>query len=203
MLDLQTTAALSTLYAEKHRHYHDITHIMNCLAELENFVHPDLTTPKRNIVEAAIWFHDAIYNPYSTLNEHYSAKLVSSKVVSYTEIVHDLVILTRDHLVSIDWGYQTYLTDKYVICGKVLMDIDLSGFGKSWDEYKRNGDNIRKEYYNTSDIEFYIRRLGFLEKLAKKDTLYYTDYFRTRYHSLSQKNLKRDIEETRTIIATL
>ena len=71
MLSLTETANLSVLYAQSHRHYHNIIHIQNCLSELEAYKKSELklehTPVGLDCIEKAIWYHDAIYNPYSSM----------------------------------------------------------------------------------------------------------------------------------------
>lgn len=70
LITLEIRANLITLYNEKHRHYHNTDHIYDCLTKLEQYA----TVNKIAIrdyykLEAAIWFHDAVYNPRSKKNE--------------------------------------------------------------------------------------------------------------------------------------
>ena len=48
---------LQTLYSEPHRHYHNDRHIAACLKEFDEVKH---LIGKPEIVELALWFHDAI-----------------------------------------------------------------------------------------------------------------------------------------------
>jgi predicted metal-dependent HD superfamily phosphohydrolase len=68
--DEETFDALVAAYAEKHRHYHTGKHIEHCLQELDSVA--GLATEQAE-VELALWFHDAVYNPYSSGNEERSA----------------------------------------------------------------------------------------------------------------------------------
>src|SRR5271157_4285217 len=200
MISLQEMANLTTLYSQPQRHYHNINHINDCLVELENFSHPDFDKPHRTLVESAIWYHDAIYNPYSSLNEWHSMNLVTE--IGYEmddpffKRVGELVIYTRRHLETLEFSYYgvQLKPELYLPC-KVLLDIDLSGFGKPWEICVKHSDNIRKEYYHTSDYDFAIGRLDFLKKINKRESLYYTDHFKRLYQEQSKKNIGREIYE--------
>ncbi len=65
-MKIQTLAALSTLYNESHRHYHNLNHIHTCLAEYEAYCKAT-KVKQSNVITTAVWWHDAIYNPYSKL----------------------------------------------------------------------------------------------------------------------------------------
>jgi predicted metal-dependent HD superfamily phosphohydrolase len=199
ILTLGEMACLSQLYTQPHRKYHNINHINDCLAELENipthgtyelFDNHTLVGVDYATIETAIWYHDAIYNPYSKHNEHRSAALVPDKKIGndFYDNVREAILATAKHLeTQIDIQLTT----------KIMLDIDLSGFGKPWKICQMHAENIRAEYYNTPDEEFYVGRLNFLEAINKRPTLYYTKYFHNKYHEQSKKNLAREIEDTK------
>lgn len=188
---------LSTLYTQPHRTYHNLNHINECLTELENT--PSLLTyGQRMIVEKAIWYHDAVYNPYSRMNEVYSAMLVQEDPRMINVPVKNIIYRTAYHTIT-----QT-VTDPETkeempldIATQVMLDIDLSGFGKNTPECLKNGENVRREYYKTTDYQFAEGRLKFLRAIMQRESLYYTDFFKEKYHVMSQRNLK--IEEEMAI----
>jgi predicted metal-dependent HD superfamily phosphohydrolase len=53
---------LRQAYREKHRHYHTEKHIADCLSKFDSTKFLAINEAE---VETAIWFHDAIYKPYS------------------------------------------------------------------------------------------------------------------------------------------
>lgn len=185
MISLQEMSMLSTLYTQPHRTYHNINHINECLAELEGFHSKDFSYGDRQVVERAIWFHDAVYNPYSKENEIQSAMLVPEDPKFIGDRVRKIILATAKHVITqedLDFATQ------------VMLDIDLAGFGKPWHICQKNGDNVRAEYYNTSDYDFAVGRLKFAQAIAQRESLYYTDYFKAKYHEQSQKNLAVEIQ---------
>src|SRR5690242_14027091 len=64
---------LARRYSEPHRRYHTLAHVEELLALLRDFELQD-----RDSVEAAVWFHDAIYDTRATDNEARSAELAAT-----------------------------------------------------------------------------------------------------------------------------
>lgn len=189
MITLREMADLSVLYGQKHRHYHDITHIQNCLAELEAVCAVDEVASRyRSIIEQAIWYHDAVYNPYSKENEYNSANLLSEDC----GVVRDIILMTAHHTET--QTFKHFSSTYYEHCAKVMLDIDLAGFGKGTIEFIHNSEDIRREYYNTIDSDFYKGRLNFMKAISERDSLYYTNWFKTMYHEKSRENLEGEIE---------
>jgi predicted metal-dependent HD superfamily phosphohydrolase len=63
-------ARLVAAYSESTRAYHNLSHLEECLIEFDR-VGSNLSDP--SAVEAALWFHDVVYDPRSTTNEEDSA----------------------------------------------------------------------------------------------------------------------------------
>lgn len=202
MITLQEMSMLTTLYTQPHRHYHNINHINDCLTELENMPPKILFRNQKgidehSIVEKAIWYHDAVYNPYSVRNELNSISLlptITEYNASLIDAVRDAILATMCHTIT---------QDKISLSTQVMLDIDLSGFGKPTSECLENGENVRNEYYKTNNLDFYTGRLKFLQTIMERESLYYTDYFRDKYHEQSQKNMKIEVEIAQQYIEEL
>src|SRR4051812_48010248 len=68
----QVLRALVTAYTAPDRHYHNLAHVRDCLRTVEA-VYPYLVDPRA--VDAALFFHDAVYDPTRSDNEERSADL--------------------------------------------------------------------------------------------------------------------------------
>jgi predicted metal-dependent HD superfamily phosphohydrolase len=167
-------------------------HIEQCLIEFEQARH---LVEHPNEVEMAIWYHDAIYDPESEQNEEKSAQLAQkvAKEIGLPDIfgrrVHDLVLVTKHE--KIPEG----------IDAKVLVDIDLSIFGRSEEEFDKYERNIRKEYQWCSDEEFKAGRADILQKFLNRQTrpaVYLTDFFREKYETQARKNLERSLAKLKS-----
>lgn len=215
VLPLDEQAQLTTLLTQPHRKYHNVNHINDCLVELEQYNEAniaDYSFITTVYVTYAIWYHDAIYNPYSKHNEELSARLFMRNAkqsfspvlkdtygiddtTSYIAVYHTIMAtsahtVTQEVVHSKDW-IDTAFGRAY----KLMLDIDLAGLGKSWLVFKKNSNNIREEYYNTSRVDFIKGRLKFWEEISKRESFYYTEYFRSKYELEARQNIAIEVEQ--------
>lgn len=76
----------------------------------------------------------------------------------------------------------------------MLKDLDLFHFIEinNSDLILQQFLELRQEYFFLSDIEFLDGRIGFLERLLKKDSIYLTEDF-IPYESMVRDNIKQNI----------
>lgn len=191
-LPLEEQAMLTTLLTQPHRHYHNINHVNDCLVEFYRYETDTamLTYGEADALRYAIWYHDSIYNPYAPhgMNERQSADLFFHKHRQLGDIANTVsgaIVKTAKHTIT--------QSNLFKIT-QVLLDIDLSGLGKPMHIFAKNSYNIRLEYYNTTDMDVVKGRLTFFEKLNKRESFYYTDYFRELYHEQSKTNVALEME---------
>ena len=63
---------LMEAYAEPHRAYHNMKHILGCHYAITSYAH---LAERPDEIYVALWFHDAIYDTHSNVNEARSASL--------------------------------------------------------------------------------------------------------------------------------
>ncbi len=123
--------AVLAAWAEPDRRYHDLDHLRDCLAELDR---APADGADRDRVEAALWFHDAIYDPRADDNEARSAEWARRALAelgvpsAVADDVARLVGLTRHTDPAPDPS------------GRLLCDIDLAILGRepeAFDAYDR------------------------------------------------------------------
>ncbi len=177
---------ISEKYGEHQRHYHNLVHIEMCLRELdqsrEHIPHPDF-------VEAAIWFHDIIYDSRRNDNEEKSAEyaekmLLSAGVDQVTVEKIKAMILATKHLE----------TSRDQDTG-ALLDIDLAILGKPNEEFQRYEEEIHREYSWVPDKQHREGRKKVLKGFLKRQNIYSTDYFRKKYEATARKNLQHAIKK--------
>jgi predicted metal-dependent HD superfamily phosphohydrolase len=177
--------SLLAAWTEPHRRYHDLEHLRDCLAELDG---APADGADRDRVEAALWFHDAIYVPQAGDNEARSAEWARRALAelgilpAVADDVARLVSLTRHTDPAPDPS------------GRLLCDIDLAILGRepaAFDAYDRR---IREEYAWVPEPDFRAARAGVLAALLARSPLYQTEYFRRRYETAARTNLGRALE---------
>ena len=168
-------------YAEPHRRYHSITDSHECLALLDTVVH---MADDALAIEAAIWFHDAIYEGGADDNEERSAELASDTLtglgapVVLAETVSALVAAT-DHCAP------PGEPDARLLC-----DIDLYPLAATTKQFDANTEALRAEA-DLTDVEFDRHRKAFMEKMLSREAIYYTDHFHRQLEPAARANMGR------------
>jgi predicted metal-dependent HD superfamily phosphohydrolase len=162
------------------RRFHNLDHIRDCLRRFDE-VAPLLTNP--DAVEIAIWFHDAIYVPSDPENERLSTELFLAQSngasPAFRRRVCGLILATRHQRPARS-------NDR-----RFIEDIDLAGFGASWEEFMRHGALLREEFAAQSDAQYHAGQVAFLRRLKQRRWFFSTDFYRERYERRAQDNLDR------------
>ena len=72
-----------------------------------------------------------------------------------------------------------------------MVDIDLSSFGLSWDEFLQDSKNLRLESADLDDAEYYRKKASFQNCLLAKERFYLSDFFAERLETQARSNLAR------------
>ncbi|MBN9163872.1 MAG: hypothetical protein BGO98_13195 [Myxococcales bacterium 68-20] len=176
---------LCASYDEPHRAYHTARHIGACLGLLDDPAVTALAT-RLHEIEAAIWFHDAVYDTRAIDNEERSARMaeeclgaagVPSDVVAR---IATYVRATKDHVVdSAD--------------GQLVIDVDLSILGESPEVFATFEKEIRREYSWVDAAAYAAGRALVLGRFAERPFIYGIALFRDRYESKARENIARSI----------
>ena len=180
---------LNQLYNQPHRRYHISSHIEQCL---QNFDISSFLMIDPDSIEMALWFHDAIYDVPPINNEQQSADFFSTKAKSrgskeYRSTVYRLINTTAHQ-------QEPSNNDE-----ALMVDIDLSSLGLPWDEFKRNSHDIRTEYADIPDSEFYRKQKDFLDGLLARQPLYSSEFFRERHEDRAVLNITRYLNTIKTL----
>ena len=171
MLPQSLIEELRQRYAEPHRHYHTQQHIDTLLQELHITPVP---VRNREVVEAAIWFHDAIYDTRRQDNEARSAELAVSQLrdagwaADNIARVEKLILATGDHTTAADDAASDLA---------LFLDLDLSILGARPSVYDAYAKAIRQEFEWVSDADYRAGRSRVLTRFLAQSRLFRTDYY--------------------------
>ena len=175
---------LASLYSQPHRHYHNLHHIAECLAEFDS-ARP--LANQRVVVELAIWFHDAIYDTRAQDNEERSAELAKLRIADaggsaeLCEAVAALVVATKTHEPSVHPD------------APLVVDVDLSILGHPKERFQEYETQIRREYDWVPEATFAAKRAEILERFLARKRLYTTPPFFDKYERQARTNLQDSI----------
>jgi predicted metal-dependent HD superfamily phosphohydrolase len=182
----ELTDFLIAKYSEKHRAYHNLSHIKALLAPIFKMEFED----RDEAVELAIWFHDAIYDPKSSTNEVESARLAVEKLseLNYPkakiERVEKMILATEKHDAS---GLDED--------GKMFLDLDLGILGADVELYKKYSKAIRAEYSFVPEDLYREKRREILERFLQRKSIYYTVEMRESHEKAARANIANEIKE--------
>ena len=183
---------LSTLYSSPTRHYHSLNHVTALLSLLsthrQHFADPDA-------VEAAIWFHDAIYDAQAKgpLNEVQSAELAVARLArtldpKRLEWVREVIEATATH------SLPKRLEGGEAGDAALFLDMDLSILGAQEAEFDVYEAAVRREYAFVEDEAWRVGRAAVLRRFLERERIYQSDLFGGLYEDAARRNLRRSLE---------
>ena len=169
-------------YGEAHRAYHTVHHLAECFAHLDGCpFEPDAPA----CVELALWFHDAVYDPRSAVNEALSAEWAGSALAilgrDMVERVCGLILVTKHNEAPTDHDQE------------LLLDIDLSILGAPADRFDEYESEIRMEYTWVPEDTYRAARAKVLSMFQSRPAIYNTGYFRALLEAKARNNLLRSL----------
>ncbi|MBX0291315.1 hypothetical protein K3G63_12755 [Hymenobacter sp. HSC-4F20] len=182
-----TYQQLETAYSASDRHYHALPHIRALLDAVSRNL---ALVQDREVVELAIWFHDAIYSTLRDDNEARSAAL-ALEFLQHTNFsperrqrVAYLIERTKDHT-------QPQPADPDL---HFFLDADLQILGSPEADYWQYARQVRQEYRLVPDFMYRRGRRKVLEKLLTVPVLYQTLAFRERLDAQARRNLQAELK---------
>lgn len=181
-------------YEGEGRFYHDFDHAIEVLSwvdraceeyseeVLQPFTHQD--------VRLAALFHDVVYTTAgSPTNERKSCdwmrREIGTRPKDSLDRISQLIMLTSRHgkLEAAD----------VPLAGQVLLDSDLVSLGQhQWAVFLYNNANVVSELRLTyTEEEVGIARKVFFTKLLGKESIFLSDFFRSRFEEQARRNLSR------------
>lgn len=177
--------ALTRLYSEPGRHYHNLRHVAEVLRLLEQF---EALAGDYAAARFAAWFHDAVYDTRSNVNEEESAALADRALgelgVSPATIQHArrLVLATKKHEAE---GGPPGLG--------LFLDADLSILGAPAETYLAYSGAIRMEYAWVPEAAYRDGRLKVLDDFLRRGRLFHTGPMAERFEARARRNLSEEV----------
>ena len=166
---------------EPARHYHVLAHVRHCLAVY------DRGPLRDDVVELALWLHDAIYDPLARDNEERSAEWCAVMTrgagvdQEITARAQACILATRHR--HIPTSTQERLT----------VSIDLAILGESTGRFRRYDQAIRREYAWVPMETYRRERLRVLRNFLERPVIYPLPWFEKRFGKRDRFNLRRTI----------
>ncbi|MEY2880702.1 MAG: hypothetical protein RLZZ15_3082 [Verrucomicrobiota bacterium] len=179
---------LVAAYGASHRRYHNLRHLEECLAEFDA---ARALARQPVLVETALWFHDAVYDPRSVSNEDDSARLavdcLTEAGVSAATVatVRQLILCTKSH------------EPGDVADTALLIDIDLAILGQPSARFWDYEEGIRAEYGWVPAAVFAQKRAEILTRFLQRPAIYRSARFARHYEAAARTNLRAAIGRLR------
>jgi len=178
-------AELRAAYAAPERHYHGLRHIEALLGLAER--HADAIAD-RDAVEAAIWFHDAIYDTRRRDNEERSAELATARLAGTAAPeriarIAAMIRATAGHAVP------AFADAAAAQDCALFLDMDLAILGSAPAAFDAYEQAVRREYDWVSEPRWIAGRRAVLAGFLARPAIYATAAFRTTHEAAARRNL--------------
>lgn len=156
------------------RRYHNAEHLVDCLRELDS---TNAKPPTSDVVEAALWYHDVVYEPRATDCEERSARALLEDAVALAiplETATAAAALIRETAHRSERSHSSAAAD-------LVVDIDLSILGRDVLRFMDYEYSVEDEYSQMNTVRFRVGRGRFLRALLDRAHIFRTEPFRARY----------------------
>ncbi|MBZ9991735.1 hypothetical protein LB572_32060 [Mesorhizobium sp. BH1-1-5] len=190
LIDDALKSELAALYQAADRHYHSLAHIEAMLA-LASEYRRLLDDPQA--VEAAIWFHDAIYDSRAKDNEAKSAELAEKSLAGRVD-PHRLARIAALINATATHQLPPFRDEDALNDAALLLDMDLAILGAepaAFDAYEKA---VRLEYGWVEEPMWRAGRSAVLQNFLARQHIFYTTEFRDRFEARARENLNRSLQ---------
>ncbi|MFT4218689.1 MAG: DUF4031 domain-containing protein [Micropruina sp.] len=170
-------------WSEPHRRYHDVRHLAQCLAALQQLA---IEEPIGRPVLLAAWFHDAVYNGEPHDDEEASAALADERL---RPLVGAAEAAEAARLVRATIAHDPEPDDRDAA---LLVDADLSILGQLRGRYHVYLRDVREEYSRYDDQQFQRGRLTVVQGLLSRRPLFATATGRRLWGAAAELNLTEE-----------
>ncbi|MGX5846728.1 HD domain-containing protein [Mesorhizobium sp. PL10] len=190
LIDEPLKRELSGFYRAEDRYYHNLGHIEAMLALAEDY---SASLHDFEAVEAAIWFHDAIYDSKAKDNEAQSAALAEKMLAGRADPVR-LSRITAMILATATHQLPSFDDAAAMRDASLFLDMDLSILGTAPDAFDDYERAVRQEYAWVEEPMWRAGRSAVLKSFLARDHIFHTEEFRRRFEPQARQNIARSIE---------
>lgn len=189
LIDEELRRDLVARYGGEDRHYHGLGHIETLLSLAQEY---RTLLADHDAVEAAIWFHDAVYDSKAKDNEAQSAALAREKLDGQVERgrlerIAAMIEATATHILP-------DLTDEAARRDAALfLDMDLSILGASPEAFDAYERGVREEYAWVPEPAWIAGRGAVLRNFLARPAIFHTQEFRDRFETKARENMARSL----------
>lgn len=190
LIDGPTRQHLSSLYAGPGRFYHGLDHV-EALLTLARANHAAIADPEA--MDAAIWFHDAVYDATRSDNEALSAALARQHLAGSCEAarldrIAAMIEATAGHEPPV-FGDAAAESD-----ARLFLDMDLAILGAAPEAFDAYEAAVRREYAHVPDAAWRTGRAAVLRRFLERGMIYRTETFHGTLEQAARANLARSLE---------
>jgi predicted metal-dependent HD superfamily phosphohydrolase len=182
-------AELARAYTAPDRDYHSLAHIEAMLGLAQTHAGA-LSDPEA--VEAAIWFHDAIYDTRRHDNEDKSAALAAERLRGAAtddriERIAAMIRATAGHALP------EFSDERAAHDCALFLDMDLAILGSEPDGFAAYEAGVRREYSWVPQPLWIMGRCKVLEDFLARPAIYLTPQFRASHEAAARRNLAQSL----------
>ncbi len=190
-----SAAKLLAAYSAPSRHYHSAAHLADVLEKLDwaktalqesgelGMMTPVEAAKMFDVIELALWYHDAVYDAKAKDNEALSRDWFLADAKKFglgDDIARDvaaLIDLTAHH------------KEARTLPECIMTDCDLAILGAAPAAFKAYDDNIRKEYAHVPELVYGPARKNVMAGFLNQPFIFKTEAFRKLYEDAAKRNL--------------
>jgi predicted metal-dependent HD superfamily phosphohydrolase len=172
---------LCASYTKPHRAYHDPSHLGACFRLLDDPAVRALAEHPAE-VEAALWFHDVVYDTHRTDNEEQSAAWATERLAG-AGVAAPIVRRVAEHVLA------TAHHEARSADAQLVVDVDLSILGADERTFLRFEAAIRREYAWVDGARYVAGRAAVLSRFLARPSVYRTALLRERFEERARANL--------------
>lgn len=174
-------------YSSPDRHYHTLEHLDEMFRAAARL---SAITDDLRATQAAIWFHDAVYDPRAKDNESRSAELAATLLGPIGVPRSDLERIERLILATTHLKSPLPPVDRETA---ILLDADLAILAAAPDRYERYAADIRKEYGWVPEAEYRKARASVLDAFLSRSRLFWSDSMHAESTGSAHENMRREL----------